>query len=48
MGAILGVLIVALAFTGWTFHYKKNFNDNIMYNRNHLTIEEHEILGWLK
>ena len=48
MGAILGVLIVALAFTGWTFHYKKNFNDNIMYNRNHLTIEEYEILGWLK
>ena len=47
-GAIIGMLIVAMIFTGWTFHYKKNFNDNIMYNRNHLTIEEHEILGWLK
>ena len=46
--AVVGMLIVALAFTGWTFHYKKDFNNNIMYNRNHLTIEEHEILGWLK
>ena len=46
--ALIGMLIVAIAFTGWTFHYKKDFNDNIMYNRNHLTIEEHEILGWLK
>ena len=46
--ALIATLIVALIFTGWTFHYKKNFNDNIMYNRNHLTIEEHEILGWLK
>ena len=46
--AFVGMLIAALLFTGWTIHYKKNFNDNIMYNRNHLTIEEHEILGWLK
>ncbi len=46
--AIIAMLIVALAFTGWTFHYKNDFNNNIMYNRNHLTIEEHEILGWLK
>ena len=46
--AFAGMLIAALIFTGWTAHYKKNFNDNIMYNRNHLTIEEHEILGWLK
>ena len=45
---LVGILIVAVAFTGWTFHYKKDFNNNIMYNRNHLTIEEHEILGWLK
>ena len=45
---LVASLIVALAFTGWTFHYKKDFNNNIMYNRNHLTIEEHEILGWLK
>lgn len=40
--------IVALGFAGWTFHYKEDFNKNIMYNRNHLTIEEHEILSWLK
>lgn len=44
---ILG-LVVALCFTGWTAHYKDCFNKNIMYNRNHLTIEEHEILSWLK
>jgi len=47
-GAVLGMLIAAIVFTGWTFHYKKDFNNNIMYNRNHLTIEEYEILGWLK
>ena len=47
-GAFIGILIAALIFTGWTFHYKQDFNKNIMYNRNHLTIEEYEILGWLK
>lgn len=41
-------LLTAIGFTGWTFHYKDQFNKNIMYNRNHLTIEEHEILDWLK
>ena len=46
--AVIGTLIAALIFTGWTFHYKQDFNKNIMYNRNHLTIEEYEILGWLK
>ena len=46
--AIVAMLIVAIAFTGWTFHYKNDFNNNIMYNRNHLTIEEYEILNWLK
>lgn len=40
-------IVVALIFSGWTAHYKEDFNKNIMYNRNHLTIEEHEILGWL-
>lgn len=45
---LIGILIAGVAFTGWTLHYKKDFNNNIMYNRNHLTIEEHEILGWLK
>ena len=45
--ALLTALATALIFTGWTFHYKEDFNKNIMYTRNHLTIEEHEILGWL-
>ena len=44
----IGGLIVALGFTAWTAHYKESFNKNIMYNRNHLTIEEYEILNWLK
>ncbi|SHH02661.1 NPCBM/NEW2 domain-containing protein [Fibrobacter sp. UWH9] len=41
------MILVALGFTGWTFHYKADFNNNIMYNRNHLTVEEHSILEWL-
>ena len=45
--ALLVTLVAAALFTAWTFHYKADFNKNIMYNRNHLTIEEHEILGWL-
>ena len=45
--AILVTLVAGFIFTAWTFHYKEDFNKNIMYNRNHLTIEEHEILGWL-
>ena len=45
--SFVGGLIVALMFTGWTFHYKQDFNNNIMYNRNHLTIEEYEIWQWL-
>lgn len=44
---LLGGLVVALLFTGWTAHYKQDFNNNIMYNRNHLTIEEYEIWQWL-
>ena len=46
--AFLGMLVVAIGFSAWTAHYKDDFNKNIMYNRNHLTTEEHEILGWLK
>ena len=45
--ALLVTLVAGALFTAWTFHYKEDFNKNIMYNRNHLTIEEHEILGWL-
>ena len=48
MTTALVTLVAGLIFTGWTFHYKEDFNKNIMYNRNHLTIEEYEILNWLK
>ena len=43
---VLGLLFTLL-FAGWTFHYKEDFNKNIMYNRNHLTTEEQEIWKWL-
>ena len=43
---VLGLLFTLL-FAGWTFHYKADFNKNIMYNRNHLTTEEQEIWKWL-
>ena len=46
--AFAGMVIVAIILSAWTFHYKEDFNKNIMYNSNHLTTEEHEILGWLK
>ena len=45
--AFAGMLVAALGFSAWTFHYKTDFNNSIMYNRNHLTPEEHEILEWL-
>ncbi|WP_295681679.1 NPCBM/NEW2 domain-containing protein [uncultured Fibrobacter sp.] len=45
---VLAAIVVAAVLSGWTAHYKPDFNKNIMYNRNHLTIEEHEILAWLK
>lgn len=38
---------IAIALSFWTMHYKNDFNKNIMYNRNHLTLEEHELLTWL-
>lgn len=47
VACILG-LLVGLGFTAWTFHYKEDFNRNVMYNRNHLTMEESEILHWLE
>lgn len=43
---VLGLLFTLL-FAGWTFHYKPDFNRNVMYNRNHLTTEEQEIWKWL-
>ena len=46
--AFAGMLIAAIILSVWTFHYKDDFNKNIMYNRNHLTTEEYEIWQWLK
>jgi hypothetical protein len=42
------ILLSAIGFFGYTMSYKSSFNKNIMYNRNHLTIEEKNILTWLE
>lgn len=42
------ILVSALGFFGYTMSYKSSFNKNIMYNRNHLTIEESALWEWLK
>lgn len=44
---LVAAVLLALLFGGHTFGYKESFNKNIMYNRNHLTTEEHEIWKWL-
>ena len=41
------VLVCAAALWGNTLRYSDSFQKNIMYNRNHLTTEEAEILKWL-
>ncbi len=41
------VFISAAVLWGNTLRYKESFEKNIMYNRNHLTTEEAEILKWL-
>jgi len=41
------VLICAALLWGNTLRYSDSFEKNIMYNRNHLTTEEVEILKWL-
>jgi hypothetical protein len=41
------VLIMAAVLWGNTLSYSDSFKKNIMYNRNHLTTEEAEILKWL-
>lgn len=41
------IVITALVLWGNTFSYSESFKKNIMYNRNHLTTEEAEILKWL-
>jgi len=41
------VLICAAVLWGNTLRYDESFKKNIMYNRNHLTTEEAEILKWL-
>lgn len=40
--------VASAAIAGNTLSYRQDFNDNIMYNRNHLTNEEVEIWKWLK
>jgi len=42
------VLIAAGILWGNTLRYNDSFEKNIMYNRNHLTTEEAEILKWLR
>ena len=42
------VLVFASILWGNTLRYNDSFEKNIMYNRNHLTTEEAEILKWLK
>lgn len=44
---IIGAPVIAAVALLYTASYKQAFNANIMYNRNHLTIEEHEIWNWL-
>lgn len=46
LGAIASIA-VAVGVLAYTAGMKEAFNANIMYNRNHLTIEEHEIWNWL-
>ncbi|MDR0517034.1 MAG: NPCBM/NEW2 domain-containing protein [Fibromonadaceae bacterium] len=41
------VLAIAAVLWGNTLSYSESFKSNIMYNRNHLTTEEVEILKWL-
>jgi len=42
------VLVAAGILWGNTLRYNDSFEKNIMYNRNHLTTEEAEILKWLR
>jgi hypothetical protein len=39
---------VAIVLMGITFRHADSFKANIMYNRNHLTSEEYEILKWVR
>jgi len=41
-------LAVSVFLMALSLQYSDSFKANIMYNRNHLTTEEHEILSWLK
>jgi len=45
LGLAAGASLVVLANTA---RYAESFRQNIMYNRNHLTTEESEILGWMR
>lgn len=41
-------IALAIILTGMTFRYSDSFKANVMYNRNHLTSEEHAILKWVR
>jgi hypothetical protein len=43
----LFAILIGIAIIANTFSYRTSFNENIMYNKNHLTIEEVEIWKWL-
>lgn len=44
---VLGACVISIIALGYTASLKECFNKNIMYNRNHLTTEEHELWNWL-
>ena len=44
----VSVLILSVLAASYTISLKQNFNDNIMYRRNHLTTEETALWKWLK
>lgn len=45
---LTAAVLFSVAILGNTASYKQSFNEDIMYNRNHLTNEEVEIWKWLK
>lgn len=46
--AFMIAVTLAIIMTGLTFRYSDSFKANVMYNRNHLTTEEHAILKWVR
>lgn len=46
--ALTFAVIATLLFSSLALRHRDSLEANIMYNRNHLTTEESEILGWVK